>query len=588
MELLAAWMKMQNDNLMGKSVDTARTGIVGRMLDARSAAYVACLLCAFVTFIVYLKAITFGFVNWDDNQYILGNVLFEKTGWNFLNDVFIYTFASNWHPLTMMSYKIDYIFWGDDPMGYHLTNVILHTVATGLVFVFGYRIFLVVFKGDNRRRAVIAAASIAAILFGVHPLHVESVAWVSERKDILSALFFVASMVLYLRYRHVDEVRKKTFYVLSLFAFVLALLSKPMAVTLPVVLLILDFYPLMRISSLKTLVAEIINKIPFFVFSAAVSVVTILIQKHGMLTLESKPLSMRLAHALSAYVFYLRKALIPDVLLPYYAPTPNISFFSVSVIVSAVVALGITAISIVWLRRRPYVAAVWASYVLTLLPVIGILQVGGQAAADRYMYIPSIGLFLIAGAGMAALLFLLPHAKPVKAGIAVTVAALLVLMTIKTSFQISIWKDSYTLWTHQIEHFDGKVFPLPLAKRAMHLFSIGRVDEAIADLTMAINANPENWILYAVRAPVYEKKGEIDKAILDYKVAVALNKAWAAFGYEYLALLFRGAGNDKKARYYESLNMRLSRGEVLSDKEFWVSVSPVQIEVKAASKGEGL
>jgi len=271
------------------------------------------ILPALVTFLVYIPALGAGFVNWDDPKYVYENPYITELDAFFFKFAFTSFYFANWHPLTLISYAVDYALWGDRPFGYHLTNNILHSVNTGLVALLAFRLTSLSSAKHGSRTVPIAAALISAALFGLHPIHVESAAWISERKDLLCALFLFLAALSYLRYAPSGRMR---WYGASLFFFALSLMSKPMAITFPFILLILDFYPLERIR--VALGRILIEKLPFLALSAASAILTMLAQKgEGALTaLGPIPFLMRAAVALRGLAFYIFKTVFPAGLAP--------------------------------------------------------------------------------------------------------------------------------------------------------------------------------------------------------------------------------------------------------------------------------
>ncbi len=353
-------------------------------------------LLAVVTAGAFWRVFVAGFV-FDDKLYILGNPHVQNgLNWADINWAFTAMFASNWHPLTWISHMLDSQIWGLDPFGPHLVNLLLHVANVVLLFAVLRRM-----TGFIWRSAFVAA------LFAVHPLHVESVAWVAERKDVLSALFWMLTMLAYVRY--VERPGIGT-YALVTGLFALGLLSKPMLVSLPLVLLLIDFWPLERSGvsrmggastparigrPLKTSpTALIVEKIPLFALSIGSAIVTYLAQQaSGSVAISGFPLGVRVANALVSTVWYLWKMIVPTGLAAFY-PHRGITIPVWQVIGSTVLLTGITALVILLARRKPYLAVGWSWFVITLLPVIGLVQVGSQSMADRYTYVPLIGVFI--------------------------------------------------------------------------------------------------------------------------------------------------------------------------------------------------
>jgi tetratricopeptide (TPR) repeat protein len=489
-------------------------------------------LTAIITFAVYLPALKNGFVNWDDPALISNNLHIQSINLGFLKWVMTAVVNSNWHPLTMLSHAVDYALWELNPMGHHLTSIIMHALNTFLVALLGFEL---VTRGRTQLKllapGVLATGVAAALLFGLHPLHVESVAWVSERKDVLSALFFLLSLLAYLRYTSQvrEDSAKKLNYAASLVLFTLALMSKPMAISLPIVLLILDYYPLKRTGPLKNILVE---KLPFFALSVASAVVTLLAQhKAGAIkSLEALAFTERVAVAIRSYAFYIYKMLLPIKLTPFYPLPPKSEFFNLWFFASLALLIAITAFCIYMAvysakKRRAFLAA-WLYYLVTLLPVIGLVQVGLQAAADRYMYLPSIGPFMLAGLGAAYLIGTGGRRRMMTtACVTIVIIVTLAVMTIK---QTAIWKDSITLWTYEIMHYKSSPGTYSLnvtayQNRATAYSELREFKKAIADYTRALTLEPNYANAYLGRGITYGKGGNHELAMADFNSALEID-----------------------------------------------------------------
>ncbi len=380
------------------------------MLKTKSA---VALLIAAVTLIVFLPALQNEFVNWDDDKNIYENTFIRSVDAKLFTTAFLDYPVDYWRPLTWISHAVDYSIWGLNPLGHHLTNIILHVLNTSIVVLLVIRLMEVIKKtSTNHRlsdRMILTTAGVTGLLFGIHPLHVESVAWASERKDLLCALFFLLSIMIYTKYVdriNIETVQKSSVtrymnkrYFLTVGFFVLALLSKPMAVTIPVVLLLFDWYPFNRIQSLKTFRAACVEKLPFIALSLLALILAILAQKAvgAMRTVEFAPVTTRILVAGKSLIAYLWKMAVPLNLIPFYPHPRNASFLSLEYLAAIVLVIGITTTCIVIAKKQKLWLSVWGYYVVTLVPVLGIIQVGGQSMADRYTYLPSIGPFLIFG-----------------------------------------------------------------------------------------------------------------------------------------------------------------------------------------------
>jgi protein O-mannosyl-transferase len=540
---------------------------------------------ALLTLLVYLPALQNKFVEWDDGDYASANLHIRSLDVAFFKWAFLRFFASNWHPFTWISHAIDYALWGLNPMGHHLTSIVLHALNTFLVVVLVIRL-LDAFKERTRgnalslflhERTVLIAAGTTGLLFGLHPLHVESVAWVAERKDLLCALFFLFSISAYTKYvtgvaneAARDKSSLRFFnkpYLFTLGFFVLALLSKPMAVTLPVVLLILDWFPFGRIRSLKTLQAACVEKLPFFLLSLASSMVTVFAQKAGgaLSSVAFTPLPTRVLVAAKALIAYLGKMIWPLNLVPFYPYPETASFTALEYIVPVALVAGITAVCMVQANKRKLWLSAWGYYCLTLMPVLGIVQVGGQSMADRYTYLPSLGPFLVMGLGAAwvwekarAQKKLGPFVKLLSGGAA---ACLLFFLSSATVNQTAIWKNSLSLWTYVIEK--DPTVSLAYNNRGLTYDDMGQFDKAIEDFDKAIMLDPSDHKAYTNRGMLYGKMGRFDKAIEDFEKAIALAPSHPA-AYNNLGIAYAKTGLIDKAIEQFSKAILVDQGQAMA------------------------
>lgn len=393
-------------------------------------------------FAAYYPALENDFVFFDDqtyiyeNPYIADGLSLKSFFWSFNIG-----YAANWHPLTWVSHALDVTLFGLNPRGHHAVNVALHAINAVLLFL-----FLGVTTRERWKSAF------AAALFALHPLHVESVAWASERKDVLSTLFFMLVLLAYCSYAASPS---KARYLLVLVLTALGLMSKPMLVTVPLVLLILDYWPLKRSASIRRLLVE---KLPLFALSAGSSILTLLAQRPAMAELERIPLPMRLANALVSYLAYLSKTVWPANLAIQYPYPKAIPLWLL--VMAGVFAAGPTLAAVRLRKRFPFIFAGWAWYIVTLLPVIGIVQVGSQPMADRYTYIPLIGIFLILAWGLPAVLSEL-QVTGRKIAVTCSVSAVLVLgvLVFLSNRQVRVWSDSVELFEHAAAVSPDSVLP---------------------------------------------------------------------------------------------------------------------------------
>ena len=416
------------------------------------------LVLGLVTLALYAQMLPNGFINYDDTGYITENPSVTRgVSWSGIVWAFSTFEQGNWHPLTWISHMLDCELYGLNPAGHHLTNALLHTANTLLVF------FLL-----RRMTGKIGPSAFVAAFFGWHPIHVESVAWASERKDVLCAFFWLLTMMAYVSY--VKKTRPGM-YLLALVLFACSLMSKPMAVTLPCVLLLVDFWPLNRWSpagdtgllnagptQTPTLsdrgnwwrrgIFLVLEKLPFFLLSLADCWVTFVAQKNigAVLPFTALPFPYRLANALWSYLRYISSTLCPTGLSVVYPYKPHLPLILVGVSTGLLVIWSV--LFLVWRRRFPFLLAGWFWFLGTLVPAIGLIQVGSQSMADRYMYLPGIGLFILIVWGVNELVQGYPQWQTTSrvAGVAALAACL-----VATSLQIHYWQNSIRLFTHAVE-----------------------------------------------------------------------------------------------------------------------------------------
>lgn len=497
------------------------------------------LIPAIAAFIIYIPALGNGFVNWDDPAYVYENLHIRSLDVRWLLTGVV---GSNYHPLTMLSHTIDYALFGLRPAGHHLTSIILHALNSALVFLLASKLI-----GGHKKAYV--GALIAALLFALHPLHVESVAWVSERKDVLSAFFFLLALLTYLR--DSKKSPQSIYYCLTFLFFLLAVLSKPMAVTLPAVLLILDYYPLKRCK--KNIRKIFIEKIPFFALSAAWGVLTLLAQKSGgsVTLISTYPMHTRLIVAVKGYIFYLYKLSLPIRLAPHYPlplnPGAGNPVFIASITLFILISLLCITLAIKGRRALP---ALWLYYIITLLPVIGIIQVGSQAAADRYTYLPTAGFFITAGAAAS---YLYKKAGRTKTLVLCLTLIAFSLLTVKTSTTIPVWKDSIRLWSHEIKFLstyknqDRLAATIALYNRAKAYELQAQPDKAIRDYNRLIALNPSYTEAYLNRGVIYAKTNRYREAIRDFSLALQIDPGSEAALHN-RRLAYKALGEMEKAR----------------------------------------
>jgi protein O-mannosyl-transferase len=500
---------------------------------------------------VYAAVWNHGFVDYDDTIYVRDNpYVYQGLSWDAFKWALTTGRDANWFPLTWLSLMLDAQFHGLHVGGYLLTNLAIHIASTLLLF--GLLHYL---TGGLWRSAFVSA------LFALHPLHVESVAWVAERKDVLSAFFWMFTMCAYVRYVRQPDTRR---YLVTLLCFALGLMSKAMLVTLPFVLLLLDYWPLGRVvfrfsgmaesersSPQKPIGYLVKEKIPLFALTVVSSIVTFAVQQKGgaVRGLEGFPLDFRLQNALVAYTSYLGKMLWPAHLAAFY-PYPRVipAWASGG---SLLCLLVITGLVLRAALRRPYLPVGWLWYLGTLVPVIGLVQVGNQAMADRYTYIPLVGIFIMVAWGIPDLL---PpsHGKTVAlstaAGLAVAICAFMAWR------QVGVWKDTISLWSHAVEVTSDNLHAhLDLG---VALMGQGKIDEAISHYQEALRINPYNADVHYNLGNALLKQGKREEAISEYQQALRIAPGYVqAHSNLGMALADLGRVEEAIPHYQEALRL---------------------------------
>lgn len=470
-------------------------------------------LLALATAAVYAGVANHRFVSLDDGRYVTANSqVAAGLTWQGVVWAFTTWHAGNWHPLTWLSHMVDVQVFGLKPAGHHLVNLVWHCTNTTLVFA-----VLLHLTGARWRSALVAA------LFGIHPLHVESVAWVAERKDLLCAFFGLLALGAYGSYARHPGVGK---YAKVAAAFAASLLAKPMLVSLPFMLLLLDIWPLGRLGGQarpgRTFPHLLVEKLPLLALATASGVVTYLAQRGwgAVKPLAVLPITVRLANAAQSYVIYLRKTIWPVDLTVYY---PHSDMLPTPWRIAAAVALlaALTLVAALQLRRRPFLLTGWFWYLGTLVPVIGLVQVGGQALADRYTYVPLIGVFLALSWGAADL------AGQRRGGTAIMGAATtatLIALSAATLGQVRHWRDTASLFGHAVSVTEGNwmAFAL-LGKDAL---DAGRPAEAVAHLRQSLTINPYTTAAARIHTDLgraLAATGSLDEAIEEFRRALRID-----------------------------------------------------------------
>lgn len=517
-----------------------------------------CVVLAGITWTVFGQTLGHDFVNYDDNLYIYENpnIVSGLTRPAILW-AFTHGHAGTWHPLTSLSHMLDCQVFGLNAGSHHFTNVLLHTLAVVLLFLFLQQV-----TGAPWRSAFVAA------VFAVHPLRVESVAWVAERKDVLSGVFFMLTLLAYARY--VSGERSLLRYLSVAFCFALGLMAKPMLVSLPLVLLLLDYWPFRRFgsqslgnhanfarrSNFSHLVAE---KIPLFLLSLLSSLLTWWAQRAFMRSTSEIPLVLRAENAIVSYVRYLWQLLWPADLAPFY-PHPQATLSLLLVVAASVLLVAISAIVLCYGRKFPYLTTGWGWYLIMLLPVIGLVQVGEQALADRYTYLPQIGIVLAitwtaadATAGI----------RQLKRFVAFTAVAVTVILAWCAFHQTRYWRDSESLWLHTLAVKENNA--LAHNNLADVWSRSGRVDDAIRQYQAALKVMPESPVARNNLGSHFLKQGKVAEAIEEFRRVLSRDPQSIRARFSLADALMRsGRAAEAVAEYEKALAIKpdLARGHL--------------------------
>src|SRR5213593_3109086 len=500
-------------------------GSMGLTSAQRWVRWLAPLLVALFTLAAFLPALQNQFVNWDDKDNFLDNPHYRGLGWTHLRWMWT-THLGHYIPLTWMTLGLDYLLWGMNPVGYHLTNLLLHA-ANAVVFFFVVRRLLAraLPSPSEHGYALAVSAGVAALVFAIHPLRVESVAWVTERRDVLSGLFYLSAILVYLLACE-GGARGRGWYWLSVAVFGCALLSKSMVVNLPVVLLILDVYPLRRLGGFVGWLSEsarrvYVEKIPFVLLAAGASAIALMAQLSHDTMVSVVQLSGLGRLAVSAYglSFYLWKTVAPVNLSPLYELPPAVNPWAPPFLLSYGVVVAITAIVLAFRRRVPGLPAAWVAYVVVLLPVLGIFQSGPQIAADRYTYLASLGWAILVSAGV------LSHWRRRPFLFTGLAACVLFGLGILTWNQVQVWRDSEKLWTHALATY-------PKSSIAENNLGNVRADqsklaEAIEHYRQALDINPEHASAHYNLGNVLAQQGMLAEAVDHYRQALEIKPDFA-------------------------------------------------------------
>jgi len=466
-----------------------------------------CIALAGLTWLVFGQTLWHDFINYDDPRYVYENA--KITGGLSISGIvwaFTHVHSLNWHPLTTISHMLDSQLYGLKAGWHHFTNVLLHTLAVILLFLALQQMS----GGPNRTGSIWRSAFVAAV-FAIHPLHVESVAWIAERKDVLSGVFFMLTLLAYMYYVRLPRI---TGYLLVVFLFGCGLMCKPMLVTLPFVLLLLDYWPLDRIKGQSW--KRIAEKIPLIALSAVSSVITFLVQKGAVGGTEELPILERINNAVVSYVLYIWQMLWPvDLAVFYPHPENRLPLWEIVSCLLLLICITVTAIAV--RKQRPYLLTGWLWYLGMLVPVIGLVQVGWQGRADRYTYLPQIGLYIAATWAVADWTSLYRHQRTILSTAAIIVISAL---SARAWVQTSYWRDSETLFRHAL----AVTVNNDVAENNLGIVFLGqgKLDEAISLLQSAVDLRPDNSPAHENLAKALLQKDRVADALVHYRKLLEL------------------------------------------------------------------
>jgi tetratricopeptide (TPR) repeat protein len=460
-----------------------------------------CIALAALSWVVFGQTLRHDFINYDDPRYVYENTnITDGLSISGIAWAFTHIHSMNWHPLTTISHMLDCQLYGLKAKGHHFTNVLLHIVAVMLLFL-----GLLQMTGAFWRSAFVAA------VFAIHPLRVESVAWIAERKDVLSGVFFMLTVLAYVYYVRLRQIRR---YLVVVFVFACGLMSKPMLVTLPFVLLLLDYWPFDRLKG--QVWKRVLEKLPLIALSAVSSIATLVAQKGAVGYTEELPIFERVNNAVVSYVLYIWQMLGPVNLAVFY-PHPENRLLLWEIISSLVLLICVTVVAIALRKQRPYVITGWLWYLGMLVPVIGLVQVGWQGRADRYTYLPQIGLYIAITWSVADLTTFWRQQRTILSAAALLTIAVL---SWRAWAQTWYWRDSETLFKHALTVTTNN----DVAENNLGIVYLqqGNVDDAISLLQAAVDLRPDNSPAHENLAKALLQKGKVADALIHYRKLLEL------------------------------------------------------------------
>jgi protein O-mannosyl-transferase len=517
----------RRQSLMQSEVTSAPTMAATRSPTATRVERSIGLALVLLVLLSYWGVWTFDFISLDDPVYVIENPRVHGLSSENVQWALTSAHGLHWAPVSWLSFMVDHEIWGLAPGGYHLTNLVLHAIAVVLLFV-----------ALSRMTGAVWRSGLVAALFAAHPVHVEAVAWISERKEMASSLFWMLALGAYLFYTRAPSFRR---YLPVAAAMALGLMSKATLVTLPLLLLLLDYWPLERLRSRGDLRRLAIEKAPLAALSLASSLATSLFFRQSIIPLDALGVEARLANAATGYVRYLRLFLWPVDLAGFYPHAGPDARLVGAPIAAAVLLLGITALAVRWRGAAPYLLTGWLWYLIALLPVIGLVQVGDQAIADRYLHIPSIGLSIALVWGAAELV---AKAGVRRSVVTAAAAALVLTLALATQLQATYWRDSASVYQRAIDVTGGAF--LPHYNLASELAKAGRLEEAATHYESARRFNPRSAVASSDLGLCYLRLGRKSDALAALEEALRLDPEDAT-AHQNLGLLLASDGRLQEA-----------------------------------------
>ncbi len=515
-------------------------------------------------------------LTWDDGATIINNEHIRHLNFDTLLWAFSDFYCSDWLPLVWISFALEYAVWGLNPAGYHLTNNIIHALNAGMIFLLFLellRVYIALNRTDNAKSSMLSGngaifcALLAALLFAIHPLRVEAVAWATGRKDVLSLFFGLPAVLAYLQHAQVSITRTQNtahplsftttaFYWPSVVLYCLSLFSKPMLVTLPLILLVLDWYPLERFNR-QDIKGLLLEKTPYAICAGFISVIIMNAHAGAVMPMSESNMLSRALIAIKSIMSYIYVTLWPIELSPFYLHPLNVSMLTREYAIPVLFLTAFTLCAALLIKRQPVLISAWLIYLLTLIPVLGFTQVSLTAMADRYTYVPGIPISLLCALGLTALLARLSDFRYLTYAVRTGILLMLLTGIYLTERQITFWKDDVALWSRAIDvqpHFSGKMY----FQRSMAFTLKGEHQKALADINeaLAIATRKNNRIamreVVATRARILNQLRDLDGAIADYTSAIALDNA-----------------PERSAYFFERGNIYLEMGRIdLANEDF--------------------